>query len=98
MRNIFLVAILGIAACGPTVTRQDSDEAAKNGCASASAALKVLTVARANHKLSPEQIAQVDAAKAKTDAICKHAPYPTLTELEMKAVTELATLAALFRN
>jgi hypothetical protein len=98
MKQIFLGVVLVLAACGPIAVKHDSDNLAKNGCASASAAIKVLTVARVEHKLSVEQIAAVDRAKARTDIVCKKAPYPTLSQLEVQAVSELVALAAQYKE
>jgi hypothetical protein len=93
LKALFLVVIC-LAGCLGPISRPDSDTLAKTSCASASAALKVLTVARQNNKLSAEQIEQVNAAKAKTDLVCKTAPYPTLSDIELRAVAELVSLAS----
>ena len=59
-------------------------------CASVSTALKVLTVANNNGKLSVEQQAQVTELKSQTDPICSVDPYPSISSLKGVALTKAA--------
>lgn len=78
MKTLAVILALSIGACSTVTPSQDvTVKSVEYGCASASAALKVINANFA--KLSAGTRAKVAQAKAVTDPICLQATVPTVT-------------------
>lgn len=80
MRRLAFACLFVLAGCG--TTGQQSVLAA---CATADATLRSLTVAKAQGKLTPEQIQRIDGAVMVIDPICS-AETPPETEVALRSI------------
>lgn len=93
MKSIFAIALAlsltGFSACQSTPTQTQNIEVA---CASASTALKVLTVANDAGKLTQAQQTQVISAAGEITPICTADNPPTLDSVKLQAFTRAVTI------
>jgi hypothetical protein len=89
-RYLVLLAILaGCANTSPSTGRQSIEE----GCVSASAAIRVLTVANQTGKLSASQQQSISNAIAITDPICRGSAVPDNSSAFRAAIHALEVAA-----
>jgi hypothetical protein len=79
--------LVGFTACGsmPATTGDGLAAQVETACATASAAVKALTVANNAGKLSPAQQTQILSAIGEVDPVCASPNPPTLDSLKMQA-------------
>jgi hypothetical protein len=93
MKTLMFALLFLLAGCTTTGDLTASQlRTIETGCASASAALKVLTVANDAGKLSAETPRQVLSAAGTIAPICGADEPPTLTSLQMQAFTHAVAL------
>lgn len=88
-----LALTLSLAACQTTNPTADQfTQEIETACASASTALKVLTVANDAGKLTPAQQTQILSAAGVITPVCGSPNPPTMDSLKMQAFLQAVTL------
>lgn len=84
MKVVNILAALLLGACSHLGIQSDTQKI-EAGCATASAAIKVLTIANASGKLTYEQQSAVLTAVGTVEPICSSAAIPTVDDVQMQA-------------
>lgn len=94
MRILILTILLTLSGCATGPLQSDQARLVEGLCASSSAAVKILSAARADGSLSDETVARVDFARTIVQPVCG-GERPTLDSLQMQAFAHaIATLTA----
>jgi hypothetical protein len=92
---LFATIALALSACGTVATTNTVPQQVATGCATASAAIKSLTLANQFGKLSDDQQDKVLQAISVTNPVCAAPTPPTLDALKLLAFQQaIARLAA----
>lgn len=90
---VLFVVSLGIAACAGLTSAPSTGTTAtaiSEGCATASAAIKSLTVVEQAGKLTPDDVQGVNAALAIVNPLCEASAPPDATQVTLDAITSAA--------
>jgi uncharacterized protein YceK len=85
---VLMLMVLALTACSGCSGIQTHNQQVATGCATASAAIRTLTVANEAGKLSAEQQQAVLSAIGHIEPICSADSPPTMDQLKLEAFTQ----------
>jgi len=83
MNKWLAISMLFLAGCVSMGKPMTNDQRVETGCASASAAIKVLSVAKKEDKLSDTQIARITEAAQVLAPVCLAQEVPELSDIKV---------------